>query len=534
MEKQFNTAGPCKPNLHYMLDPLQRIDLEEILQLIYQERYFILHAPRQSGKTTSLLAMVDYLNTQGQYLALYVNIERGQGARENVTHVMGAILSALESTLMYYHQEDLIHSISNIRSKYPDAEHDWLNKALTLLSFASTKPLVLFFDEVDALVGDSLISFLRQLRAGYNTRPRSFPSSVVLCGVRDLKDYRMYMGGKDIITGGSAFNIKAESLRLGNFSFDDTKALWLQHTEATGQQFAPEIFDELWLDTMGQPWLVNALGHQLTWKMRENRDRKRFITLEMYKQAREALIQSRATHLDQLVDKLREPRVQPIIADLLSGEFPKKQYPTDDLEYVEDLGLIRTRPQIEISNRIYKEVIPRELVWTTQAAISYNHTPFVRADHSLDFPKLLREFQQFYRENAEAWLEGVNYKEVAPQLLLMAFLQRVINGGGRIEREYALGRKRMDLFVEWPLDPKKHLEGPKQKIILELEVIRERNSPETVLQEGLRQTRDYATLKGVKEAHLVLFDRRPNKTWDEKIYDRVTEVEGYTIHVWGL
>jgi len=383
-------------------------------------------------------------------------------------------------------------------------------------------------------VGDSLISFLRQLRAGYDGRPQAFPASVVLCGVRDLKDYRMHMDGKDVITGGSAFNIKAKSLRLGNFSFDEIKELWLQHTEATGQKFAPEIFDELWLDTMGQPWLVNALGHQLTWEMRENRDRKRLITLEMYKQAREQLIQSRATHLDQLVDKLKEPRVQPIISDLLSGEFPKKQYPTDDLEYVEDLGLIRTRPQIEISNRIYKEVIPRELVWTTQAAISYNQSPFVKADHSLDLPKLLRAFQQFYRENAEVWLEGVDYKEVASQLLLMAFLQRIINGGGRIEREYALGRKRMDLFIEWPLDSKQSFQGPIQKIVIELKVIRERSNPETVLQDGLMQTREYATHKGASEAHLVIFDRRPGRSWEEKIYDRTTENEGYPIHVWGL
>lgn len=78
MEKQFNTAGPCKADLHYMLDPLKRIDLEEMLHLIQQQRYFILHAPRQSGKTTSLLALVDYLNQQGQYLALYVNVEGGK------------------------------------------------------------------------------------------------------------------------------------------------------------------------------------------------------------------------------------------------------------------------------------------------------------------------------------------------------------------------------------------------------------------------------------------------------------------------
>jgi hypothetical protein len=295
MEKQFNTAGPCKADLHYMLDPLKRIDLEEMLHLIQQQRYFILHAPRQSGKTTSLLALVDYLNQQGQYLALYVNVEGGQAARENVASMMAGVLSSLHRSVLRFTQDsNLADLIKNTPSSLPNAHTDWLSRALFDLSHHSSKPLVIFFDEVDALVGDSLISFLRQLRAGYDGRPQAFPASVVLCGVRDLKDYRMHMDGKDVITGGSAFNIKAKSLRLGNFSFDEIKELWLQHTEATGQKFAPEIFDELWLDTMGQPWLVNALGHQLTWEMRENRDRKRLITLEMYKQAREQLIQSRA------------------------------------------------------------------------------------------------------------------------------------------------------------------------------------------------------------------------------------------------
>jgi hypothetical protein len=448
---------------------------------------------------------------------------------------MEAILVSLENALIRFDTTKQLHSIpAKVKSDHPEAHFAWMQKALFELSQNSPKPLVIFFDEVDALVGDSLISFLRQLRAGYDGRPQAFPASVVLCGVRDLKDYRMHMDGKDVITGGSAFNIKAESLRLGNFSFDEMKALWLQHTQATGQQFASEIFDELWLDTMGQPWLVNALGHQLTWKMRENRDRKRLITLEMYKQAREQLIQSRATHLDQLAFRLEEPRVKPIIEALLSGEEVETRFPDDDIQYVEDLRLIRRKPEIQISNRIYKEVLPRELTSPIQDVMHQPQQWYVKADRTLDMVKLFKAFQQLFRNHADAWLKSMDYKEVAPQLLLMTFLQRIINGGGRIEREYALGRKRMDFFIEWPLDPKQSFNGPKQDIVIELKVIRERSNPETVLQDGLMQTREYATHKGASEAHLVIFDRRPGKTWEEKIYDRMTESEGYLIYVWGL
>ena len=84
---------------------------------------------------------------------------------------------------------------------------------------------------IDALIGDTLISVLRQLRSGYDKRPKVFPISIILCGIRDIKDYRIHRSNNDIITGGSAFNIKAESLRLGNFSKENTKNLLLEHTK---------------------------------------------------------------------------------------------------------------------------------------------------------------------------------------------------------------------------------------------------------------------------------------------------------------
>ncbi len=86
-------------------------------------------------------------------------------------------------------------------------------------SAASPKPLVLLIDEVDALVGDTLISVLRQLRSQYDRRPHRFPQSVVLCGGRDVRDYQIYSSRAGAhVKGGSAFNIKAESLRLGDFA----------------------------------------------------------------------------------------------------------------------------------------------------------------------------------------------------------------------------------------------------------------------------------------------------------------------------
>lgn len=80
----FNTAGPIQANLHYHVTPLTRFDLDEVMMLIAQQKYFVLHAPRQVGKTSYLLALMDYLNQQGTYRSLYVNVKIAQTARKDV------------------------------------------------------------------------------------------------------------------------------------------------------------------------------------------------------------------------------------------------------------------------------------------------------------------------------------------------------------------------------------------------------------------------------------------------------------------
>lgn len=223
------------------------------------------------------------------------------------------------------------------------------------------------------MVGDTLISLLRQLRAGYNRRPSKFPQSVLLCGVHDIHDYRIHYGkDKDVITGGSAFNIKAESLRLGNFSKKDIGVLYQEHTKETGQKFSNDIYDWVWELTGGQPWLVNALAYEVCFEMKSGKNRSVIVTKTMIEEAKESLIQRRETHLDQLVDKLQEDRVRRVIAPILAGEKDGGEFKNDDVEYVKDLGLIKEAigGKLSIANKIYQEVIPRELVINKQRVMT--------------------------------------------------------------------------------------------------------------------------------------------------------------------
>ncbi|MEM8526110.1 MAG: AAA-like domain-containing protein [Bacteroidota bacterium] len=524
MEKFFNTEGPIAKDIHYYVSSDERWDFRHVVGLIQQRKYFVLHAPRQTGKTSALLALVEHLNTGGQYEAVYANIEAAQAARENVSDGIRAVLSSISFSMEYFLNNQLLRK--NFVRIFEESGH---NTALTnLLAFwarNAEKPVVLFLDEVDALIGDTLISLLRQIRAGYNQRPQAFPISIVLCGVRDVRDYRIHSSStKEIITGGSAFNIKAESLRLANFSKAQIAQLYQQHTDATGQIFEEGILDLAWYYTEGQPWLVNAIAYEATYRMRENQDRQRPITLEIFETAKENIILRRDTHLDQLTDKLREDRVRRIIEPMLSGKNLTKNHRPDDVQYVNDLGLIQLdiNGELRIANAIYKEVIPRELTWNIQTGLTTKRLWYINEDGSLNMHKLLTAFQDFFRKHSEHWVERFEYKEAGPQLLLQAFLQRIVNGGGRIEREYGFGRGRTDLFIEFFYG-----DDQVQSIVLELKLFY--SNLEKTIEKGIVQTKAYMDKCGAKEGHLLLFDRRKEVSWEEKIWQK--EQEGLSI--WG-
>jgi hypothetical protein len=384
-------------------------------------------------------------------------------------------------------------------------------------------------DEIDALVGDTLLAVLRQLRAGYTRRPEHFPHSVVLCGVRDVRDYRIHSTREQaIITGGSAFNIKSESLRLGDFTEHEVEVLYHQHTAETGQGFTPEALGRVWELTQGQPWLVNALGYEACFRNKAGRDRTQPITQEAVEQAKEQLILRRETHLDQLVDKLQEARVQRVIEPLLVGDLLADTLDTDDVAYAVDLGLIKQARNgaLRLANPIYQEVIPRELTWVIQSGMTEQTAWYVRTDGRLDMVRLLTAFQAFFRTHSEHWVERFQYKEAGPQLLLQAFLQRIVNSGSRIEREYGLGNMRTDLLVLWPYA------GGMQHVVIELKVLHQ--SLEQTVAAGLEQTWAYMDRCNASEGHLVVFDRTPGKPWEEKLFHRQETLRGRLITIWGM
>ena len=521
----FNTTGPVVAADHYCIPPLERLDLTEVRRLIRDKRYFVLHAPRQTGKTSALLALRDLLNEEGNYRCVYVNVEGGQAMREDVERAMQVIVGDLASwARVTIGDEFLTENWSGIFDQFRVGA---LREALTRWAQAAPKPLVLLIDEIDSLIGDTLLSVLRQLRAGYVLRPAGFPQSVVLCGVRDVRDYRIHSTSENaIIAGGSAFNIKATSLRLGDFSREEALALLLQHTEETRQMFTAEALELIWTQTQGQPWLVNALAYETCFRGEFAEVWDRPITADAIHDAQEQLILRRETHLDQLADKLQEDRVRRVVEPLLSGA-DHSAFSSRDLEYVRDLGLIAKDDPLRIANPIYAEIVPRELTYAAQTGLVQDPAWYVTTDGSLNVVKLMTAFQTFFREHSEHWVERFEYKEAGPQLLLQAFLQRIINSGGRIEREYGLGRRRTDLLIVWPQGDQTH------KIVIECKILYK--SLEQTIAEGLEQTAEYMDRCNAEAGHLVIFDRREGRRWADKIFHtRRSSGSGSEIDIWGM
>ena len=364
-----------------------------------------------------------------------------------------------------------------------------------------------------------------------------------LCGVRDIQDYRIRSSSGEVIAGGSPFNVAAKSLRLGDFTEAETKALIAQHTAETGQQFEPEALAAVWEQTQGQPWLVNALCAGACFDRKAGRDRSQAITADHIFAAREELILSRRTHLDQLAHKLEEERVRRVIEPLLSGG--NVRHDGRDLEYARDLGLIAPDSPPRMANPIYAEVVPRELCYILQDSLDQKPAWYVKADGDLDMDKLLAAFQAFFREHSEHWLGRFDYREAGPQLILQAYLQRIVNGGGRIEREYGLGRGATDLLILWP-----HKEGlPSdlwRRFVVECKVLRDgdHRGLAGTIERGLEQTLDYMDKCGGGEGHLVVFDRtgevqdaepgESSQRWEDRLFRREETRNGRTVAVWGM
>jgi len=504
-----------------MLDARRRC--VELAELIEREQFFVIHAARQSGKTTLLNQLEQELNAGDTYHALYCSLESVQpfvDPHEGIPAAVEAVRGMLE-----YHPSlgDLPIDYDALLAREPSS---MVRRLFAELCRKSQKPLVVLFDEADCLANGTLISFLRQLRDGYVNRTRMpFIHSCALVGMRNIRDYRAKLREeRDTLGSASPFNIVKSALTLASFSREEIAELFAQHTADTGQLFAEAAIDRVHYWTAGQPWLVNAIACEAVEKICGH-DASIAITDAMIDQAAYTVVLRRDTHIDSLLERLKEPRVRQVVQPIILGEDMTAEYLSDDVAFCLDLGLLKQeRGVLQPANRMYAEVIGRILSYGAQqtmlaAEIGRDAPFYIDDDGRFDMRAMLTEFQQFWRENSDAWRDRFDYREAAPHLILMGFLQRVLNGGGCVVREMAAGSGRLDLCVEYG----------DYRYPIELKIRR----GDKTYRDGLRQLGGYLDTLGEPEGWLIVFDQRPDVPWDDRISWSTESTGNKTIHIVG-
>jgi hypothetical protein len=328
------------------------------------EMYFILHAPRQSGKTTVLDFLTDKINDSGTMYALSCSMASLRTVKDEY-HALARIVSQLNDAM----RSSGVRAISRKAFQYDslsgmDAPNLMVKTLLNRLCLDLDKDLAVFFDEADLLAGPGLLTFLAEIRDGYNSRHKpgnKFPRSLALVGMRDIRDY--IASERPESAGGrlaSPYNIVAERMTLANFTLEETGRLYRQHTEATRQVFEEAAIGRAWHWSEGQPWLVNALARQII-EVRLENDYSAPVTAPLVDEAAESLIKRRDTHIDSLIERLTEPRVMKVMDAVFAGTKSPVPVNGDDRRYCQDLGLVvkEADETLRPANKIYGEAMSR-------------------------------------------------------------------------------------------------------------------------------------------------------------------------------
>lgn len=509
MPRFFNTTGPCEPRRNYMLPATAR--LPAMRPFIDEELYFVLHAPRQTGKTTAMRGWAAELRAQG-LAACWVTLERAQGVDEVERAEplwVEALIDAAEALPAPLRPPAPEPSLAR-----PPGSR--LRHFLRAWAGALDVPLVLLLDEADVIGGQALVSFLRQLRDGFMDRGvGSFPTSVAL--ISRLSPQVAYPD-EDL-------GFVAATATLRDLTAAEVGAVVAQHSAATGQEFMPEAVAALCRLTEGHAYLINALADLCVSALAT--DRTRPVRADHIAEAVTRLLQARTVHLDGLIRRLRAPRFASLVEALVVGEA---EVPFDDqdvdLRVILDLGLLRAGPNgLQLSNPIYAEALGQHLSLNVEASLGPPSWPWRSPEGRLDMPALLAAFRAWWRESADVVAGQIpNYPEAVPHLALCGFLQRVVNGGGRVHREFAAGRGAMDLLVEY---------GP-DRFAIELKRVRSRDALEAVVERGVAQLARYLDTVGLNDGWLIVFDVRPDRSWEERLWTRTVDTpDGKRVVVLG-
>ncbi|MEB3232715.1 MAG: ATP-binding protein [Leptolyngbyaceae bacterium] len=497
MVRRFNPVGPCQRDLHYILDPQERLPL--VAQVIDQLGYFWVHGPRQTGKTTALSILAQDLTNRGQYAAVLVSAAAASVAAYEEAIAEDAFLYELQQSARL-----LPESLRPPQWEY-QVPGQRIRAALSTWATACPRPLVIFIDDVDALDDRPLLSLLRQIAGGFSQRPRHFPQSIGFIGLQDVNELSLPWGRRtsrqEWMTPGSLFHrMKAASFTLNAFTVEDVANLYQKHTNETGQLFTLEAVDRAFEVTQGQPWLVNVLANQVIANTGEP------IESLLIDVATEQLIGQQKTHIDHLFSRLWEKRVQNIVEPLLMGQ-PTTQAIPEDLTYVLDSGLccLDRYGGLLFANPIYKAIAFYHL--STPALVSLtmlkpDDPSWVNFKGVVNVQKVLEALLSLWQHQGDTWLDTLPYRGIAPYLAISAFFQRIVRVHGHLSSTIDLAQNRLRL--DW--------QSGAGLVYIVVMVWRDRQ-PDP-LDDGLTYLETVASTNEASQTWLILVDQRAERNAD--------------------
>lgn len=538
MNRYFNITGPNRERENFSLESLKRVDCEAIDNMIEQGRYFTICSPKQSGKTTLLLALQKKINDEGKYRCLYCNVEPAQIAGNDVECGVRLILGRLAEQAQMLFQDSWPYENFHAIMERVGAEG-------ALIAFferwrsqqSSQLPLILILDGIDLLNGKTLASVLRQLRTGQIHGPEHFLQTVIFCGVRDIRDVDIEVGDRKYLIGRSGSDIREKAIVLYNFTQNEIRELCEQYTAETGQAFQENAYPRVYALTGGRPWLVNALLAEALYEMGFGRDVTKTITPGMIDAAKDHFIARQDAYLDQLAAKLSNPSVRTTLFPILTGGGWKQKPPQEDLEYLEDLELIRRSPATGwgITNAMYREIIPKVMGRSLKDELIHvvDRNSFLKPNGRLDFHSMVEVYRKTYCAYFLAWGRRYDLEGVLAQILLFAFLHYVLGDRGRMECDYALGTGRVDICVGWGYSLESG-ERREERFVVEIRLFDKTKSHEAAVRFGVEQTAAYAQPRQAHETYLVILDEDESKTWYDRLFEEEHVHNGMQVHVYGL
>ena len=365
MPKVFNTTAVCVPEEHYMVNIDER--LREIRNLIDTGAYFTINKARQYGKTTTLMALSQYL--QKDYYVVLMDFQTFGSADFSTEHYFAVVFAASFLESFRYNEPALTEAL---RKALDELEQNDNNESFTLrplfkglraICAASDKPIVLMIDEVDSAANNQVfLDFLAQIRAQYIKRfQQTTFQSVILAGVYDIKNLRRKIRQDEEHKYNSPWNIATDFEIDMSFSKDGIAGMLREyerdyHTGMNVDEIAGLIYDY----TSGYPFLVSRLC-QLMDKgvsLKEGPASKNASwTKQGFHEAVRMLLSEKNTLFESLIGKLKDyPELNVMLRSLLfSGRSIAYNADETAIDIATMFGFIKKQnANVAIANRIFE------------------------------------------------------------------------------------------------------------------------------------------------------------------------------------